>query len=172
MLRSSSIALMAILALGRVAPASAATTDACSLVTPDELSAAGASGTSARSMRGVFAAECFLQHGGGTPGVITLVTGATLQDGLTRFGHAHVASRMSLSCDDACQKAYDDASPTELYNVAKAKGKPCSRSFAGAACTDYAGFLWLLKGDTMVQIKYEPSSVAYTLATDAIARLP
>lgn len=116
-------------------PSLAATTDACSLVTPDQLSAVGASGTSTRSMHGVFAAECFIRHGGGT-GVITLVSNATLQDGLQRFGHAHVASRMSLSCDDTCQKAYDDASPSELYNVAKAKGKPCSQSIDGAACTD------------------------------------
>jgi hypothetical protein len=172
MLRTFLIGLAASLALIGANPALAAPPDPCSLVTADQLTAAGASGISTRSMHGAFAAECFLQHGGSVAGAITLVTGETLQNGLTRFGHAHVASRMSLSCDDACQKAYDDASPSELYNVAKAKGKPCSQSFAGSACTDYAGFLWLLKGHTMVQIKYDPPSVAYALAKDVIAHLP
>ncbi len=172
MLRSFLIGLAASLALSGAHPAQAATPDPCSLVTPDQLAAAGASGTSKRSMHGVFAAECFITHDGSMAGAITLVTGETLRDGLKRFGHAHVASRMALTCDDACQKAYDDASPSELYGVAKVRGTPCSQTFEHSACTSYAGFLWLLKGPTLVQIKYDPPSVAYALAKDAVANLP
>jgi hypothetical protein len=172
MLRCFLTGLAAAFALSTAYPALAATPDPCSLVTPDQLTAAGASGVSTRSLHGVFAAECFLQRGSSMAGVITLVTAETLQNGLKRFGHAHVASRMSLSCDAPCQKAYDDASPSELYNVAKARGKPCSQSPAGSACADYAGFLWLLKGDVLVQIKYDPLAVAYALAKDAVEHLP
>jgi hypothetical protein len=80
------IALAASLALSGATPASAATPDPCSLVTPDQLAAAGASGTSTQSMRGVFGAECFILHGGSIAGAVKQALVTRYDIGASRLG--------------------------------------------------------------------------------------
>jgi hypothetical protein len=56
--------------LSGAAPASAATPDPYSLVTPDQFAAAGASGTSTESTHVVFGAECFILPDGSIAGAV------------------------------------------------------------------------------------------------------